>query len=186
MADTLTAGQYTTMVLATEQVTVNHAYYAAGHGYLDKETADWKPLVLQTGDNAGEAEDWVTPQAMGIALEALQSLPVPASDNSGTPTVLPTGGEETIPIRGRTECLVVVHRSAGVHEPLRRLLFLQQAISSPPDWNGLQEGCVLVQQQLSCSLVLIWSVQRSHRHGHFASKNILFRVFVSHFEWETA
>jgi hypothetical protein len=92
VANTLTDGSYTGMVMAMEQVAVNRTYYAAGHGFLDQETSDWKPLVLQTGDNAGEAEDWVTTQAMGITLEALQSLPVPASDDSSTPTVLPTVG----------------------------------------------------------------------------------------------
>ncbi len=92
VADTLTDGSYTGMVMALEEVATNKAYYAAGHGYLDKETADWKPLVLQTGDNAGEAEDWVTTEAMGIALEALQSLSVSASDDSSTPTVLLTVG----------------------------------------------------------------------------------------------
>ncbi len=75
VADTLAGGTYSSMVLAMEQVAVNRAYYAAGHGYLDQETADWKPLVLQTGANAGEAKDWVTTEAMGIALEALLSLP---------------------------------------------------------------------------------------------------------------
>ena len=75
VADTLTSGQYTGMVTALEQVAVNKAFYAPGHGYLDQETADWKPLVLQTGANAGETKDWVTTEAMGIALEALLSLP---------------------------------------------------------------------------------------------------------------
>ncbi len=75
VADTLTSGQYAGMVTALEQVAVNKAFYAPGHGYLDQETADWKPLVLQSGDNAGETEDWVTTEAMGIALEALLSLP---------------------------------------------------------------------------------------------------------------
>ncbi len=92
MANTLTDGQYTSMVMAMQQVAVDKAYYAAGHGYLDQETAGWKPLVLQSGDNAGETEDWVTTEAMGIALEALQSEPVPAFDDSSTPTVLPTVG----------------------------------------------------------------------------------------------
>jgi len=76
VANTLTNGQYSSMVTAMEQVAVNKAYYAAGHGYLDQETADWKPLVLQSGDNAGDAEDWVTTEAMGIALQVLQSLPI--------------------------------------------------------------------------------------------------------------
>jgi hypothetical protein len=94
VAGTLTGGTYSSMVLAMEEVAVNKAYYTAGHGYLDKETADWKPLVLQTGDNAGETEDWVTTQAMGIALEALQSEPSPAPNGDfGTPTALPTVGE---------------------------------------------------------------------------------------------
>ena len=75
VANTLTGGQYTGMVMAMEGVAVNLAYYAPGHGYLNQETADWKPLVLQTGVNAGEIEDWVTTEAMGIALEALLSSP---------------------------------------------------------------------------------------------------------------
>src|SRR6266699_846127 len=75
VADTLTGGQYTGMVLAMEQEAVNRANYAAGHGYLDQEKTDRKPLVLHTGANAGEAKDWVTTEAMGIALEALLSLP---------------------------------------------------------------------------------------------------------------
>ncbi len=75
VANTLTGGQYTGMVIAMEKVAVDKAFYAPGHGYLDQETADWKPRVLQTGANAGEAEDWVTTEAMGIALEALLSLP---------------------------------------------------------------------------------------------------------------
>ncbi len=92
VANTLTRGEYTGMVTALEQVAVNKAFYAAGHGYLDQETADWKPLVLQSGDNAGESEDWVTTEAMGIALQALQSLPISASNNSSTPLVLPAVG----------------------------------------------------------------------------------------------
>ena len=92
VANTLTRGQYTSMVTAMEQVAVNKALYAAGHGYFDQETADWKPLVLQSGDNAGETEDWVTTEAMGIALQALQSLPLSASDDFSIPLVLPTVG----------------------------------------------------------------------------------------------
>ena len=89
VADTLTGGQYIGMIMAMEKVAVSKAYYAAGHGYLDQETADWKPLVLQTG----ESEDWVTTEAMGIALEALQSEPSLAlGGDFGTPTVLPTVG----------------------------------------------------------------------------------------------
>jgi len=76
-----------------EQVAVNKAYDATGHGYLEKAAAEWKPLVLQSGDNAGEAENWVTTEAMDIAIEALQLLPVPATDDSSIPTVLPTVGE---------------------------------------------------------------------------------------------
>ena len=75
VADMLTGGQYTGMVMAMAKVAVNLAYYAPGHGYFNQETADWKPLVLQTGANAGETKDWVTTEAMGIALEALLSLP---------------------------------------------------------------------------------------------------------------
>ena len=98
VADRLTDDQYTGMVLAMEEVAVHKAYYAAGHGYLDKETADWKPLMPQSGINAGEAEDWVTTEAMGIALQALQSLPVPAADDSSPPVVLPTVGGCLLPV----------------------------------------------------------------------------------------
>ena len=93
VANTLADGTYSSMVLVMEQVAVNKAYDAAGHGYLEKEAADWKPLVLQSGDNASEAEDWVTTEAMSIAIEALQLLPVPATDDSSIPTVLLTVGE---------------------------------------------------------------------------------------------
>ena len=92
LANTLTSGEFSSMVTAMQQVAITKALYATGHGYLDQETADWKPLVLPSGDKAGETEDWVTTEAMGMALEALQSVSVPAFDTSSTPTVLPTLG----------------------------------------------------------------------------------------------
>jgi len=92
LANTLTRGEYTSMVTAMEQVAVNKALYTAGHGYLDQETADWKPLVLQSSDNAGETEDWVSTEAMSIALQAVQSLPMSTSDDFSSPVVLPAVG----------------------------------------------------------------------------------------------
>jgi len=90
-AETLSGGAFSSMVTALQQVALKKAFYAAGHGYLGQNSADWKPLVLQSGDNAGEVENWVTSEAMGMALEALQSLP--AFDISSIPSVLPTVGE---------------------------------------------------------------------------------------------
>jgi hypothetical protein len=43
----------------------------------------------KSGDNAGETEDWVSSEAMGIALEALQSVSMPALNISNTETLLP-------------------------------------------------------------------------------------------------
>jgi hypothetical protein len=93
VANTLTDGQYASMVTLMQQVATEKAYDTAGHGYLDQEGADWKPVVLQSGDNTGETEDWVSSEAMGMALEALQSGPVPVFGGFSTPTVLPTVGE---------------------------------------------------------------------------------------------
>jgi hypothetical protein len=44
----------------------------------------------QSGDNAGETEDWVSSEAMDIALEALQSVFVPTLNISSASMVLPT------------------------------------------------------------------------------------------------
>jgi hypothetical protein len=52
------------------QLAIGKAYYAPGHGVLFEETADWQPLKLKNG----ELEDWVTTEAMGIALEGLLSV----------------------------------------------------------------------------------------------------------------
>jgi hypothetical protein len=88
-AETLSGGEFSSMVAALQQVALKKAFYAAGHGYLDQESADWKPLVVQSGENAAETEDWVTSEAMDIALQALQTGPVSTLDNVGPPSIFP-------------------------------------------------------------------------------------------------
>ena len=58
--------------------------YTAENG---RQSVKKQPQVLQSGDNAGEAEDWVTAGALGIALQVLQILPASASYTFSTPTV---------------------------------------------------------------------------------------------------
>jgi len=89
MANILTNGAFASMVTVMEQVALNNAFYAAGHGYLDQESADWKPLVLQSGDNAGETEDWVSAEAMDSALQALQTVPVSTFISISPPGIFP-------------------------------------------------------------------------------------------------
>jgi hypothetical protein len=54
-------------------VAVNKAFYAPGHGYLYEVNADWTPLVLKSGHDVIGTQNWVTAEAMGIALEAMLS-----------------------------------------------------------------------------------------------------------------
>ena len=75
VADSLTNNSYLTMQNAMAHVLLTKAYYAPGHGILYATTATWAPAPLKSG----VAQDWVTTEAMGIALEALFSL------NASTP-----------------------------------------------------------------------------------------------------
>lgn len=68
--NTLTHNRYQSMQDALYQVATQEAYDKQGHGYLFEENADWTPLKLSNG----RPGDWVTTEAMGLALEALQSL----------------------------------------------------------------------------------------------------------------
>lgn len=70
VANTLTGNRYQKMEQLMLQVTVQKAFYAPGHGFLYEETADWQPPLLKNGQQA----DWVTTEAMGVALEGLLSL----------------------------------------------------------------------------------------------------------------
>jgi hypothetical protein len=70
VANSLTHNRYAAMQDALLQVTLKRIYYAPGHGVLYQATADWQPVPLKQG---GE-QDWVTTEAMGIALESLFSL----------------------------------------------------------------------------------------------------------------
>ena len=51
------------------EVAVEKAYYAPGHGYLYSTDANWQPHLRN-----GQTKDFVTTEAMGIALEALLSV----------------------------------------------------------------------------------------------------------------
>lgn len=68
LADTLTNNQFASMETLLLQVVLTKAYYAPGHGYLYSVGADWRPHVRK-----GQTKDFVTTEAMGIALEALLS-----------------------------------------------------------------------------------------------------------------
>ena len=74
VANTLTNDRYRQMQTLMEQVTLGKAYYPAGHGYVFEESATWQILTL----HGGQLEDWVTTEAMGIALEALFAMEMPA------------------------------------------------------------------------------------------------------------
>ena len=68
LADTLTGGQYQSFESALLYVAVDKAYYAPGHGYLYSTQPNWQPHVRK-----GATRNFVTTEAMGIALEALLS-----------------------------------------------------------------------------------------------------------------
>ncbi len=70
VANTVTNDKYAQMQSVMQEVTLGKAYYAAGHGYIYEMNADWQLLILPNGQH----EDWVTTEAMGIALESLLSL----------------------------------------------------------------------------------------------------------------
>lgn len=70
VANAVTGNRYQEMQALMERVAAQKAYYAPGHGYLYDETVDWKPVTLKNG----ATEDWVTSEAMGIALEGLLSV----------------------------------------------------------------------------------------------------------------
>ncbi len=73
VANSLTHNRYAAMQNALLQVTLKRIYYAPGHGILYQTTADWHPVPLKQGGQ----QDWVTTEAMGIALESLFSLSEP-------------------------------------------------------------------------------------------------------------
>jgi hypothetical protein len=68
VANRLTGARYRKLEDAMMQVVTTRAYYQPGHGILYEQAADWSLLPLKSGG----FEDWVTSEAMGIALEALQ------------------------------------------------------------------------------------------------------------------
>jgi hypothetical protein len=68
VANSLTGGRYRALEEAMMTVVTGKAYYPPGHGILYEQAADWSLLPLKSGG----FEDWVTAEAMGIALEALQ------------------------------------------------------------------------------------------------------------------
>jgi hypothetical protein len=73
VANSFTHNRYAAMQDALLQVTLKKIYYAPGHGVLYQATADWQPVQIKQGG----LQDWVTTEAMGIALESLFSLSDP-------------------------------------------------------------------------------------------------------------
>lgn len=74
VANLLTNNRYQDMQDALEQVAAQRAYFSPGHGYLYQMTSDWRVVPLKNG----QPQDWVTTEAMGIALEGLLSAQDPA------------------------------------------------------------------------------------------------------------
>ena len=68
LANRLTHGRYNRLEEELLTVITTRAYYTAGHGIPYEQAADWSLLALK----AGGKEDWVTSEAMGITLMALQ------------------------------------------------------------------------------------------------------------------
>jgi hypothetical protein len=68
VANALTGGRYREPEQVMTDVVTTKAYYPPGHGILYEQAPDWRLLPLKSGGS----EDWVTSEAMGIALEALQ------------------------------------------------------------------------------------------------------------------
>lgn len=60
------ANRYAKAENAILDVVVNKAFYQPGHGYLYEMTPDWNPIVRK-----GNVDDFVTTEAMGIAVEVL-------------------------------------------------------------------------------------------------------------------
>jgi hypothetical protein len=68
VANRLMNGRYRKLENDLLLVTTEKAYYPAGHGIPYEQAADWSLLPLKKGGK----EDWVTSEAMGITLMALQ------------------------------------------------------------------------------------------------------------------
>jgi hypothetical protein len=68
VANRFTAQRYRQIEQDLLAVATEKAYYPPGHGILYEQAADWSLLPLKRGGK----EDWVTTEAMGITLMALQ------------------------------------------------------------------------------------------------------------------
>lgn len=73
VANSLTHNQFQSMQDVMSQIMLQRAYYSPGHGVLYQMTNDWRPIEMKNG----VVQDWVTTEAMGIALEGLFSLQRP-------------------------------------------------------------------------------------------------------------
>lgn len=70
LANTLAGNRYRKMEEMLRRVAMEKAWYAPGNGYLYEQKADWS---LVTAKN-GKSEDWVTAEAMGIAMLGLYAV----------------------------------------------------------------------------------------------------------------
>lgn len=72
LANKVTNNAYQAMQVALVTLVTGPAYYTPGHGVVYEVRPDWS-LVKSSGSSTGY-EDWVTTEAMGIALEGLLAL----------------------------------------------------------------------------------------------------------------
>jgi hypothetical protein len=73
VANRLTGGQFRDMEEAMLRIALDKAYVPSAHGYVYLQAPDWSLLKAKSGGR----RDWVTSEAMGIALEALLTLQRP-------------------------------------------------------------------------------------------------------------
>jgi hypothetical protein len=70
VANRLGGGQFQEMEDALLEIALDRAYSCSGRGYVHLSAPDWSLLEVKQGGR----RDWVTTEAMGVALEALLSL----------------------------------------------------------------------------------------------------------------
>lgn len=70
LADALTGNRYQAMEKLMLKVALAKAYYPQGRGIVYEMAPDWSLLTMKNG----QREDWVTSEAMGVALLALLGL----------------------------------------------------------------------------------------------------------------
>ena len=70
VANALTGNRYEAMEKLMRKVALERAYFPEGQGIVYEMASDWSLLTMKNGQRA----DWVTSEAMGVALLALPEL----------------------------------------------------------------------------------------------------------------